>query len=308
MQASASPTTPTTPHGGVPISGAARQQAGIGGLLRMENMKLRARPMTKILLAIAALGTALFMTLAYVAVRASSYSSEAERQADIRDFMMPNGLNDGMQVSLLLTSILITVLGASIAGSEFGWGTVRVMVGTGQSRARMMVAKALAVLQYSFIFAVVSVASIVATSYVLGLIGGHDLNTGWLDATFVGDFFGAFARLWFLIFLSGAFAFSIALLTRSLAAGIAIGIGIGVVEGIVVALLGQLGNIGDTIVQGLMTPNMNSVMDHMRVTGESGNSGGLNELQALGVLGLYTFVPLIIAIAVFRKRDIASGA
>ena len=293
-------------------TGGQRPQASLAALLRMEHMKLRARPMTKILLAIATLGTVLFMSLAYVAVRASSYDSDAARQADIRELLMPNALNDGMQIISLLAGILITVLAASIAGSEFGWGTIRTLVGTGQSRTNIVLAKIIAVVQYSIAFTLAGVAAIIVTSYGVALIGGHDISSDWMTMTFVNDFAQAFGRLTFLVFLSGAMAFSIALLTRSLAAGIAIGIGWGVVESIVVALLGTINTTGDKIAQALTTPNVNAIMDRIRFTAsdanEVGASGGVNELQAFGVLTLYIVVPLVIATIVFRRRDITSGA
>lgn len=300
-----------TPGAGTPLattpSGAQRTQAGLAALLRMEQLKLRARPMTKVLLGIALFGSALFMSLAYLAVRLSSYGTEADRQSDIQALLMPNGLNDGTQILSLLAGILIAVLAASVAGSEFSWGTVRVLVGTGQSRVKLVVAKVLAVLQYSVAFAAAGVAGVVIASTTMGLIGGHDVSYDWLTMGFVGDFAQIFARLVFLIFVNGALAFSIALLTRSLAAGIAISIGWGVVEGIVVALLGTMGNIGDKISQGLTTPNVNAIMNHLRITDPAG-SDGINELQAFGVLSLYIIIPLAIATFVFRRRDITSGA
>lgn len=302
MQAAATTTTPAQ-------TGGHRTQASLGALLRMEQMKLRARPMTKILLAIASLGTALIMSLVYVAVRASGYDSEAARQSDIESLLMPFALNDGMEIISLLAGILITVLAASIAGSEFGWGTIRVLVGTGQSRMKLVLAKILTVVQYSVAFAAAGVAAVIVTSYALALIGGHDLPSGWFTLEFVGNFARAFGLLSFLIFLSGALAFSIALLTRSLAAGIAIGIGWGVVEGIVVAVLGTGNTIGGKISQGLTTPNVESIMDYLYVTPrETALSGGINAVQAFGVLALYMIVPLAIAAFVFRRRDITSGA
>ena len=306
MQAAATPGTGTTTYA---PSGGQRPQASLGALLRMEHMKLRARPMTKIVLAIVALGTALIMSLMYVVVRASSYDSDAARQADIQQLLMPYALNDGFEIVSLFAFILFTVLAASIAGSEFGWGTIRVLVGTGQSRTKLVLAKIIALLQYSFVIGAVGVAVVIMTSYALALIGGHDLPSGWFTLSFVGQFARAFGLLAFLVFMNGALAFSIALLTRSLAAGIAVGIGWGVVEGVVVALLGTSSGIGGKLTQALTTPNFESISDYFYVTPrETPLSGGINVVQAFGVLSLYIIVPLVIATIVFRRRDISSGA
>jgi ABC-2 type transport system permease protein len=122
-----------------------------------------------------------------------------------------------------LGGLFAVTYGAAIAGSEWGWGTLKNSVARGESRARYML--------LTFAAIAVMVALGLTVAFVLGVgaawVGAHVAGvatTGLSDADTLGRLPREFVRGWFAVTEEAALGFAIATLARSQLAGIGAGI------------------------------------------------------------------------------------
>jgi ABC-2 type transport system permease protein len=122
-----------------------------------------------------------------------------------------------------LGGLFAVTYGAAIAGSEWGWGTLKNTVARGESRARYML--------LTFAAIAVMVALGLTVAFVLGVgaawVGAHVAGvatTGLSDADTLGRLPREFVRGWFAVTEEAALGFAIATLARSQLAGIGAGI------------------------------------------------------------------------------------
>ncbi len=286
-----------------------RPSPSLGSLVAMENLKLRKRPMTWVIFALITLLLSAGMVIGYLGTRSQSLPPGETRDEQLSGFLLPSSIANGFEIVGGFGSILVVVLAASAVGSEYGWGTVRVLVGSGVSRVRLLAAKILSLAEVTALLVVAGVAAMTVTSVVLTIVGGHDLSFGWLDGEAAIDILLMFVRTWFILFVSVALAFALAVVTRSLAAAIALGIGFGIIESILAAILDSLGDTGETISELLLSPNINAITRLNRFGSPDVAPFGeaIDPWRAAALLTFYIVVLLGIAFAVFRRRDIASG-
>ena len=284
-----------------------RAQASLGSLVSMERMKLIKRPMTWITFLILVAGVAAIIFLAYISLHASNVRPD-EKANRLHNFTWPTGIVRSFDISGFLGQIVMVVLAASLVGSEYGWGTIRVMVGTGASRTKLLLAKLLALTGATIVFLVAAAAAGSLASLVNTVAGGHPVTLGTVNAAWWGDLALMIARSSFVLWVMVVLAFSIASLTRSVAAGIAVGIGWPFLEQILAALIGLLGNIGDEIKKWLISTNTSALTQRNGFGPHTVDSGTPGAWHAFLVLIVYAVVLLVVAFTVFWRRDISSGA
>jgi ABC-2 type transport system permease protein len=293
--------TTTAPAGGM-HSGAIPRQANLSELVSGELFKLRKRPMlwicTLLLLASVSVLPAFVYSMARLIGNQESFSG----------FLLPEVIPNTANIVSVLGSILMVVIAAGIVGSEYSWSTVRVVVGSGASRTLVLTAKLITLMAIIAFFVLAGMLMGALTGLLVGIAGGHDVSFDWLTGAAVGDIammtLGATVQL----IVSAAIGFSVAVVTRSLAAGIAIGIGYSIVESIIAAILNAIGGVAETISSYLLSTNSNRIAA-INTFGEpfiADNAPGL--LQAFVVLTVYTIVLLALAYLIFRRRDIPSGS
>ena len=122
-----------------------------------------------------------------------------------------------------LGGLVAVIYGAAIAGSEWGWGTLKNAVARGESRTRYMLG--------TFAAIVVMLAVGLALTFVLGvllaLLGATIAGVstaGLTDADTLNRLPALAARGWFAVVEESALGFAIATLARSQLAGIGAGI------------------------------------------------------------------------------------
>jgi ABC-type transport system involved in multi-copper enzyme maturation permease subunit len=122
-----------------------------------------------------------------------------------------------------LGGLVAVIYGAAIAGSEWGWGTLKNAVARGESRARYMLG--------TFAAIVVMVAVGLVITFILGvglaLLGATIAGvstSGLTDADTLQRLPAMAARGWFAVVEQAALGFAIATLARSQLAGIGAGI------------------------------------------------------------------------------------
>ena len=277
-------------------------------MLKMESLKMRKRPMTWVTFALLMLAVTSIPVLGYIAINASSFESPAAKAEELQSFLLPNGIGLALDVSYIVGSILLTVLGAGLIGSEYGWGTTRVLVGSGADRTKLMLAKILYLACLTFIFVLAGTLVGSLTSLAVTVVSGNELTLGTVDGAWFADLGLMVLRGYFLTMVSAVIGFAVASITRSFAAGIAVGIGIGVLEPILTALLGLAGRVGDVVNQFLLTPNANSILALNGFGEVTPPDNVLNPWQAAGVLLAYIVILLGASIVIFRRRDVPSGS
>lgn len=291
-----------------PDSTARTHQPALRGLVAMEALKLRKRLMTRIVFGFVTIGMAGFMSLAYLWVRLASYPSAAEREVDLDALMLPAVFTDVNAIIGGLGGILIAMLAASMVGSEFGWGTVRVLVGSGVTRTRLLAAKVVALFETIVLFVVAGLLTGVTMSLAFALIGGHGVSLDWVSGDTLSDILMIVVRQSFMLMIPAIVAFTVAVVARSLAAGIAVGIGLQIIDQILSSLLGSIGGFAGRLQDLLLTTNL-SAIDQYNTVGTPQIDTTLPDVwQAVGLLTLYSAVMLSVAFAAFGRRDIASGS
>lgn len=281
---------------------------GIGDMLKMEALKMRKRPMLLVTFALLMLAVVAIPVIGYVAINATTYANPAQKADELQSFLLPNGIQLALDISYIVGSILLTVLAAGIIGSEYGWGTTRVLVGSGADRTRLMTAKIVYVAQITLMFGLAGTLVGSLTSLAVTVVSGNDLTLGGFDGGWLVDLGLMLLRSFFLTFVSAVIGFAVAAMTRSFAAGIAVGIGVGTLEPILTALLGLAGSVGDIVNQFLLSPNMTSIQALNGFGNVTPPANVLNPWQAAGVLSAYIVILLGASIMLFRRRDIPSGS
>ena len=124
-----------------------------------------------------------------------------------------------------LGGLMALLYGAAIAGSEWGWGTLKSAVARGESRIRYTL--------ISFASVSVMIAFGILLTFGVGVIaaivGAHLANVstaGLSDSSTLNDLPLRLIKGWFAVVEEGALGFAIATLARSQLAGIGAGIGL----------------------------------------------------------------------------------
>lgn len=167
------------------------------------------------------------MVLIFVAVGsgARSLSNRPEGPAALLLVTFPQAYDAVIAFIVGLGGLLAVIYGAAVAGSEWGWGTLKNAVARGESRAGYALA--------TFASVVVMLALGLVLAIVIGVIGAYvGALTAGVSTSGIGDSTAVAAlpektvRAWFAIVEEGALGFAIATLARSQLAGIGAGIAV----------------------------------------------------------------------------------
>ncbi|CCF83007.1 ABC transporter permease subunit [Nitrolancea hollandica] len=279
---------------------------GIMSMVSMEWLKLVKRPMTWIVFLLMVPGTAGTIILSYVSVIFSNVDPEI-RALNLQWQLLPGAVMNSVGKAGVLGGILMVVLAAGLIGSEYGWGTIRPLVASGASRSKVFLAKLITLIEVVISFVLLAIAAGWLASLVLTLIEGQPITLGVVDAAWLSDLGLSIARITFVIFVGATIAFSVAYMTRSLAAGIGIGIGWMILEQVLSLFLEKLDKMGEIIRDLLISTNTSALSMRVGFGPQEFPPGVPPEYQAVGILVLYCILLLGFAWLVFRRRDIASG-
>jgi len=135
----------------------------------------------------------------------------------------PQAYDRMLDFVLRFGGLLALLYGAAIAGSEWGWGTLKSAVARGESRVGYMLTS------FASIAALIAVGLVLA--YVIALVAavvGANIagvsTSGLNDSATIGQIPLALVRVWFSVLEEAALGFTIATLARSQLAGIGVGI------------------------------------------------------------------------------------
>jgi ABC-type transport system involved in multi-copper enzyme maturation permease subunit len=183
--------------------------------------KLVGRPASFVTLGLlAGLLVLIIVATAAVSTRDPSPAAQARALVLVR---FPGAYDLILQFILGLGGLFAVIYGAAIAGSEWGWGTLKNAVARGESRTRYLL--------LTFAAIAVMVAVGLAITFVVGIaaaIVGASIagvpTTGLTDAATLNRMPAQFVRGWFAVIEEASLGFAIATLARSQLAGIGAGI------------------------------------------------------------------------------------
>jgi ABC-2 type transport system permease protein len=168
-------------------------------------------------------GLLVLIMVAVGATASRTGGSAAQRAATLTLVTFPAAYDAILSFLLGLGGLFAVIYGASIAGSEWTWGTLKNAVARGESRSRYTL------LSFSSIALVIAVGLVVA--FLIGVVAavvGANLagvsTVGLNDGATLGRLPSQFARGGLAIIEEGALGFAIATVARSQLAGIGAGI------------------------------------------------------------------------------------
>jgi ABC-2 type transport system permease protein len=196
---------------------------------------------------------------------------------------------------------LALVLGALFAGSEYEWGTVRSIALWGPGRIQMLLAKAVVLVAMLVVVAVSAFLASAASAWVVAAIEGESTSPPPLDELVRG-----IGAAWLILAVGAMLGLGGATLARS--SGAVIGVGLVylfVIELLLRTFVSRSAAIEATA-KVLPGTNAGSLAGAFAETSEG--APGVTDLvgagQAVGLLAGWLAVSVIVAMALFARRDI----
>lgn len=261
-------------------------------LLSSELFRLRKRPQSWILLAIAFLLTSLVYGGFVVGARLTS----GDDQADLSEVLtFPQLEGFGLSIALgFFGSVMVIIIAAGMMGNEYSWNTLRPLVARARSRSGLLTAKFLTLLIYTVLFTAALTALTAGLSLVGSALAGVDAQ---YSTDILGDAFLFAGKSTYVNLPYLAFAFLLATVARSNAAGIAGALGLSFIEQPILELLALASDVFETVQEFGLTYNLNAVV---------GFSDGDATRGAI-ILAVYTAIFVGLSYWVFLRRDVVSG-
>ena len=244
----------------------------------------------------------------------SDYAYEPEK---FFMFVLPTSIVGSIYLVFLtgLPFMLIMILSASLLGSEYGWGTLRVVISRGLGRWQLISAKLILCVLVAFGWLAVMVLLNIVSSILAGIIPPDEgvsliiLPEGdtWPSvlSTF-GKFIGKALYATVPYICLGAF---FVVLTQSTAQGISLSVMTYVAEAMVIPALLAISEKLERINEGLLSSNVRewiSLGDSKAAVALKGAEAP-DMLQAFLVILAYSVVMLVVSMWLFQRRDL-SGA
>jgi ABC-2 type transport system permease protein len=163
------------------------------------------------------------MVFASVGVVAQRGGTGVSGDAGLILVTFPGAYDQVLSFVLGLGGLFVVIFGASVAGSEWAWGTLKLAVTRGQRRASYMVVTFLAVAILTVFGFLLVYFTGVAAAFIGAMIGGVPTD-GISDTAALSALPNKLVRGLVALSAEGAIGFAIATLARSQLAGIGVGI------------------------------------------------------------------------------------
>jgi ABC-2 type transport system permease protein len=262
-------------------------------LFRSELFRLSKRPQTWLLLLVAFGLTALM----YGGFVLGARITDPQDANDFREVLTFQQLPDfGLSLGLgFFGSVMVIIVAAGLMGNEYSWNTLRPLTARARSRVGLMTAKILTGLLYSAVFMVLLGILTAGLSILSSALAG-------IDAEVSGDAAMDAARFTGKIIISNlpyvAFAFMLATVARSNAAGIAGSLGLSFIEQPMMQLLRLASDIFEDVERFGIAYSVNELVFPQ---------GDVDIARPVTILLAYMVLFFGISYAVFHRRDVVSG-
>ncbi len=279
-------------------------------LISAELFKLRKRSMTTILLLIM-IGIIVVLYLILLAISNVALPG-GQRAGNIQTLLgLPGALPFALALMATFGSALAVVLAASMMGNEYNWRTIRTMVISSESRAKLIAAKLVTVFVYILIGLVIGMVAGFLMSLLTTAIGGYKFDFSFFTGSYAWDQFLQFWRTVYIMMPYVLLSFLFAVIGRSAMPGIAVGIGVFFLEGIITTLMRTAGGWVASIPDYLINANFDAINRLNDLPGQIGGAfGGGGNVQLPSVthaaitLAIYIVVFVAAAFYTFNKRDV----
>ncbi len=289
-------------------------------LLAVEYFKLRKRMMTWVVgLLLVALVILLYSVLWSISGRVTSFGERNQFSAEDlrRSLFLQGSVPFALEIAGSFGTILAIILAAGAVGSEYTWGTIRLMATASNGRIRLIVAKLIVVFALTIVGVLLAVAVAIAYSAIITYVDGGS-NYSFVNAAFIRDQWASFGRTIFVMAPYVTLGFAAAVIGRSTLAGSAAGIGVAFIEPLVSNLMRAGGSPWKDVPNYLIASNTQVLITQNRVPPALPTFGpdahdlaeqNVNSVeQASLVLAIYIIVFIALAFIAYRRRDITAGA
>lgn len=287
-------------------------------LIATEFFKLRKRMMSWVLgLILVALVVLLYTVLWNTSSRVNHFGdNNIYTGLDLRQALfLPGAVPYGLQVVGSFGAILAMIIAAGSIGSEYAWGTVRLMATVSSGRMRLIAAKLIVVFGLTAAGTLLAIAAALTYSFIISLYY-REASASFLTTAFVRDQFAAYGRTLLVLLPYVTLAFAVAVIGRSTLAGVGTGMGVAFAEPIINGLLGAAGSPWANIPHYLLNTNRQiillqnnvpAVLPRLGGGGGGGDSPVHSALVAGLILATYSVAFVSIALVMYRRRDIGSS-
>lgn len=290
-------------------------------LIAVEFFKLRKRMMTWVVaFLLAALIVLLYSIVWSISGRAGSFLEDGRRvqYEDLRrGLYLEAGVPFALQIVTQFGTLLAIILAAGAAGSEYAWGTVRLMATASSGRLRLISARLIVVAALVAMGTLLAaVVALIYSTVVTATNGGVDFS--FVTASFVSDQVLAYARTLFVVAPYVAIAFAGAIIGRSTLAGVGAGIGMAFLEPLVSGLMRLGGEPWKSMPNYLINANREVIILQNKLPAGLPTFGpsardlrerGVNSPgEAAIILSVYIVAFVALAFVVYRRRDITAGS
>lgn len=272
-------------------------------LVRMELLKLRKRRMTWIML-----GLLVGLRLAGTAFSVF-WSGRDGVQPEIRDRIiasatLPSVIPETLTFIAGLGAFLLAILTAASIGSEYSWGTLRAVIGSGVPRGRFLTAKLIALGTAAVAYTIAPLAIMVLAAVPMASLVDRPIVTGTIGTLWLGDVLLMVARTMLPLLAQIAMAFAITVVTRSQAAGVGVALAASFIERLAALVLDMLGGSLASVADYLLLVNVQALMQYNGFGDVQVPEGALSQTHAVAVILGWTVPYVTTALLVFRRRDI----
>jgi ABC-type transport system involved in multi-copper enzyme maturation permease subunit len=289
-------------------------------LIAAEWFKLRKRMMTWVVgIILVALVILLYSVLWSISGRVTTFGEHNEFTAeDLRRALFLQGaVPFALEIAGSFGTILAIILAAGAVGSEYSWGTIRLIATASSGRMQLMLATLIVVFALTIIGVLIAVLVAVVYSAIITYVnGGSDYS--FVTAPWVRDQFYSYVRTIFVMSPYITLGFAAAAIGRSTLAGVGAGIGIAFVEPLVGNLMRAGGSPWKDIPNYLINSNANVITLQNKVPPALPSFGpSARDLAdqhvfsvegAAIVLAVYVVVFIALALLFYRRRDIGSAS
>lgn len=275
------------------------------GSLSAELLKLRKRPATWVLGAILVIGLLLLYGLLYVGLKASEASTDPNAQAgvaDLREILLPEGaLSFVLGLLATLGGPVALILGALVAGSEYGWGTMKTIITQRVTRLGVLSGKVLGLAVVLVIFSILMFLVALVSSFLVAQIEGLSTNF----PSFV-EILGGFAAALLIMAAWAALGFGLASVFRSTALAIGLGLIYALVLETIVNIAVGFTERVEPLRDALLGFNASALAASFGENNvEAGGPPVVSPTQATLVLIAYVVVLILVSALVLKRRDVA---
>ena len=287
-------------------------------LIVAEFYKLRKRMMTWTVAAIlCALVILLYMILWTTSVRVATFGENNQFTGfDLRHALYPHWATAyALQVVGSFGAILAMILAAGSIGSEYAWGTVRLVATAASGRVRILASKLIVVYGLTAAGVLCAIVTAVVCGFIIALYYG-DASFGLPSGALFRADAASYGRTMFVLTPYIALAFGVAVIGRSTLAGVGTGLGVAFIEPLIDGLMRSAGSPWASVPKYLLNTNRQIILFQNNLPGVlprlGGGRGEIGSAHTPLVAGLilagYAVAFIGVAFVLFRERDIGSAS